>query len=109
MRNKDIKPTEPYPKILWYSIKRQPPTEEEKKAIYNRYYQAAINKFNRNFVHAQIDQVDLLAREQAERMTEAEINNPTQLKKVVANNFVQHQSLIETIETSDDFVEWYEK
>jgi AAA15 family ATPase/GTPase len=109
MRNKDLKPTEPFPKILWYSVKRTPSSDKERQEIFNRYYQAAVNKFTRKFVNSPNDQVDSLAKEQAERMTDSEINKPAQLKKVVADNYMQYQTLVETIESSDDFIEWYEK
>lgn len=109
MNIKDLRPTQAYPKILWYQIKKPRPSEKDQKIIYNNHYTRILTLLTKNFPSAtQYDLVEA-AIEQAKDMAYKEIHKPEALMKVVVNNTTEFYKMTALIENSDNFIQWYKK
>jgi len=109
MRQERLKPTQKYPKILWYQVKNTPPTEKEYQILVNRHYERLVDLYTIKYPNATAEDIEQASREQAVTGADQEISKPTLLKKVVVNNLAEHQNMIKVIESSSDFLKWYEK
>jgi len=107
--NENLQPTQAYPKILWYQVKYTLPTEEQKTIIYNRHFYRLVDAIVKEYPTASVDDVYESAKNQAKTAAEDEINRPYMLKKVVVKTFMEHQTMTQMIENSDDFIQWYKK
>lgn len=106
---KQIQPTQPYPKILWYQVKNPPPTEEQERIIFNRHYERLVEILSKRHPTAPEEDIYESSKEQAQVATDSEINRPEALKRVVVNDMREFNKTVALIESSDEFIQWYKK
>lgn len=108
-RKPDVKPTEAFPKIIWYQVKQTKPSEEEQQIIYNNHYHRIVELLKKKYPTANLKDIEEAAEPMAREDADREINKPTRLEKTVTNNLDHYYKMIRVIENSDNFIKWYEK
>lgn len=108
-RTEDLTPTEAYPKILWYQVKKPIPSEEDQQIIYNNHYKRITEILYKKYPTASRSDIDEAAEVQARDMADKEIHKPEALMKAVVNTYAEDIKMKAVIENSDNFIQWYEK
>lgn len=105
---KKLKPTEKYPRIIWYQEKREPMTEQQEWIYYNMFIEQAIQMLEKTHKKSSHDSKKKMAKEIADSKIIAEKERPTVLRKKVVNTLLEHEAAKEMIESSPAFLKWYE-
>ena len=109
MNQQNIKPTERYPKILWYQIKKPIPSEEYQRIIYNTHLKRITETLTKKYPTASSSDIKEAAIEQAGDMAYKELYKPYRLDKVVVHNVAEFNKMTAMIENSENFIQWYLK
>ena len=108
-QKKDIRPTEPYPKILWYQIKSPQPTQEVLKTVYNRHFERLVEIITKKYPNATEKDINDYCEEEALKAADRECNTPTRLEKVVVQDMREFNKMKALIESDENFIQWYEQ
>ncbi len=102
-----LPPKNKYPKILWYIIKKIPPTPQEKRIIYNRNYKNILNKMIIELPPTtDHGELEFIADDRAAKMTEDECTRPTDIRKIVIESKKTEENMMYVIENSKIFIRW---
>ena len=108
-QRREVKPTEPYPKILWYQVKSPEPTEAVLKKVYNRHYERLEEIIKKKYPGADPKDIKEYCEDEALKAADRECNTPTRLEKVVVQDMREFNKMKAVIESSENFIQWYKQ
>lgn len=101
-----LKPTEEYPKILYYTTAKKPITDQEREELYQRNIERVKQKLAKTYTSATEERLHEMSIDKAQIMTDESIKKMTNFEKIVVNTYFEHQNAMQEISSKENFIQW---